>query len=513
MQKAIGSTYPWLPWQEKDPRYMRLAELDRLLDGEFYDHLDYPFSQENDNNRYIEMLRRRPSVQWNIYDMISRMCARKIFAGRHAPVLMHENDKIKLAMQGLSQEASLMHVMNEAVVWGSAGSVAITFRIIGFGEGKHKAVANVWRARDCWPKFNARKELELLRVQLVTGGGYFIENGTVLDYEGKEIDAAKRYWFVNDFTGDREVRYLPIPEVDWMPIERRSPKLRVDPGEQLPPHELGFVPAQWIINQSGGRFPDGQCTWKNAVKHVILVDYTMSQIGAGIWYNCSPQVVIKGQLLNMDGTVYRGASRFFQVERGIQDKEGVSLEPGSVELLEATGKALEVGVDIFIAELKKQALQQICASQKDPEKFTTAMSGRAAEILDAEFVDLFMEKRTIYGDDGYLGLLKKMAIAASKNGHVLLDGVEEKEIDGTTLYWPAMNPPSADEMQKLMTGAQSAVGEAGKHPPIFTPEEMKEYVAAQLDMPLESANRTYTDTMDATADTTQKESPDGSQEG
>ena len=460
--------------------------LDMLLEGEIYDHLQYDFTQETrENDEYIPILERRPSYRFNLYKMVSLQLARKLFGGRHNPRIEHDDQKVADSIKALCEEADLESIMMQAAAWGSVGAVAVTFKYIDAGKNNPKLVAETHKARYCVPVFDAFKELKILRINYLTEGTHFLHRGQKQDIKGDEIDEKKQYWYICDHTINEEIIYTPILSADWNPTLFYSDKLKP---EIVNEHKLGFVQAQWFINLSGGDFPYGACTWEPAVDNIIMLDYTMSQLGAGVWYNSAPQVMIRGEPANYeykDGKVIiRGPSRVIQLP--VKDKqEDMEKGEGDAKLLEMTGQGTEVGMR-YCEHLKKDALEQISASRKDPEKMTTAMSGKGMEVLEQEYTDLGQELRTQYGSRGYLKLIKKMAAAGKKVKHKLLENVSEKQADGIRLRWPAFHGLSAQEFQAIITGLADGVEKL-----IITADEGKAYLEAQADMPFTSANKAY----------------------
>lgn len=486
-------------WLRNNPRLLRLYELDAILDGEFYDSLRYSFYQQTHNNRatgrYIPITDRRPSFQYNLFNMLSNQLARKLFGGRHAPTLTHENEGLRKKFDAIKEEACLEEKMLEAVQWGSVGSVASVFQIVAFEEQKtnrSKVVVTNYRAKDCTPKFNKLLELEWLHIHYVVPGADFLNDGITLDHENKSIEPETAYWVNTRYTATEEVIFKPIKTTTWDP--NKGFGVLVKDEELSFAHNLGFVPAHWFQYRTGKYRPyDGVCYWDEAVPNIIDLDYTVSQIGAGIRYNAVPQVVVKGQVLNAqeDGGLARGAERFIQIAADF--KEGNDEEKNAqVYMLEAKGDAMKIGIESWASLVLRIAMQVICASLKDPNKVTTAMSGKGMEVIESEFNDLAQELRTVFGN-GYVKLLKKIAAACSIKYHALFLNVALTEIDGLTLGWPPLASMSAAELQAMAVGLAELIKCF-----IITREEARAFAMSQLDMPVISTNKDYLPTVKTT---------------
>lgn len=480
------------PWGKEDPHYSRLAQLDAILDGEYYDCLPHSFHQEEDaQKQYIPISRRRPSFRFNLFNMLADQLARKLFAGRHAPWLVHEQEKIKKQFDALNAEAQLESKMIEAVHWGSTGSVCSVFQLVPFKDNLTKVVVTNYRSKDCTPTFNKLRELSRLRVHYTVRGFEFLnmETPVRVDWEDKDIDPEKSYWYIQEWTAQKELVYKPIPEQDWCPAKVFSDKLIL---LEETGHGLGFVPAHWhqyrTATKKDSRPADGRCYWEPGVDCIIDLDYTISQIGSGIRYNAVPQVVVKGDVINRDkdGALGRGASRWIQIAPDEKESDGTESKNGNVFMLEARGDGMKVGLEFWAALVIRLTLMMICASQKDPNKMTTAMSGKGMEILESEFLDLAQELRNTFGEDGYLKLLKKIGYACVLKKHVLFKDVTVEQVDGLALGWPPLASIGMAEFQQMATALQMLV-EAH----IMEQKNATNFCMSQLDMPATSANRDY----------------------
>lgn len=449
MFRKISATIQLPQWAQQDDRYMRLDLRDRLLDGTFYDHLKYAFYDETEpgTDKEIPIADRRPSAQFRLPRMVSRWCARKLFAGRHRPKLRHP-DKDKLApVMGLLRRGHFMQAMTKAVLWGSVGAVAVTFRVELDSGQEPRLALQLWRAKYCKPSFDEMGELSQLRVNYTSRGSYFRALGAT---DQEVDDPAGEYWYIRDYLPDRDVTYKPVKRDDWDPVNGFHDSARVKelvPWDKLKnEHALGFVPGHWFVNLAGGDDPDGACTWSDAIPNSIELDYTLSQVGRGVRYNCAPQLVVIGRILN--ATVTRGPMSYLHVAAGYKDEDGATVEGGDAKLLEMSGTGTTAALNL-IDHLRNYALEQIAASRKDPDKMKAPLSGRAMEYLDEDTGDLVMDLRNQYGEDGALPLIKKICIAAEL--------MKAPEAGKLALQWPRMFQPTPDEVKALIEGFAMAL--------------------------------------------------------
>lgn len=452
MFKKIADLTPREAWILRCPRYRGLDDRDRLLDGTFYEHLSHAFYDEKDQaGQLVPIIERRPSAQFRLPRMVARWCARKLFAGRNVPKLRHKDKAIERKVATIMRRAKLWSTMGSAVLNGSVGAVAVTFRV-ETESGKEPQVAfQVWRAKYCSPSFDLMGELAQLRVAYVTTAGEL----EAMSAPG--VEPGKNYWFIRDYLTDKEVTYTPVLKDDWNPVDGFADKSKtLTPwAGQVVEHALGFVPGVWLVNLPGGNAPDGACTFEDAIPNSIELDYTLSQVGRGVRYNCAPQLVTIGNPSNA-GEITRGPMTHLAMPAGFKSEDGQTIGAGDAKLLEMSGQGTTSALELIRA-LRNLALEQISASRKDPDKMKAPLSGRAMEFLEEEPFDLIGDLRTQYGDHGLLVLVKKVLVAAEVEG-----------AGDMTVQWPRMVQPTPDEIFALVQAFQIALDPMG-HAQAATP--------------------------------------------
>lgn len=444
MFARISEKIPYPDWVKRDSRWKRFDIYDRLLNGTFYDHIKWSFYDEADPARPLELIKiedRRPSAQFRLPRMVGRWCSRKLFAGRHAPRVRHPDKEIKKAINGLIKKIRLYEHMQNIVVKGSVGSVAATFRC---SENRDNAEITIWPAKYCTPQFDSMGELQILRINYITSGADIIDQNIAGDYDPKES-----YWMVRDIFPDLEVTYVPVKKDDWNPVDGFKEGISfIELENETYTHELGFVPAHWFKNLSGGDGIDGACTWEDAIPNSIEIDYQLSQCGRGVRYNGAPQLVIKGELLTEgpNDPITRGPQVALFLAGDRKDAEGNTEGGADAKLLEMSGRGTESAMK-YIEMLRNLALECIAMSRKDPEKAKGPMSGRAMEYMDDDSHDMVMELRTSYGEHGVLPLLRKIMKAM------------EPEFDSSavSLQWPRLFQPTTADILVMMQAFQIAI--------------------------------------------------------
>ncbi len=476
MWRKLVSSIAYPPWAQAQGRFVRLDALDRFLDGTIYDHLEFSFYDEQDaGGNYVPIQSRRPSAQLNLPNMVAKMLARKLFAGRHAPRLTHDRPEVAAWLRDVVARGALYERMLQACVWGSVGSVAATFRLVD--DGLH---VDIWRAKYCYPTFAPDGALEKLSVQYTVGGRELRTRGFSVDRSGEEISVHRNYWFVRDWTRSEELTYIPVAQEIYNPYEGAlTPEgtLVVDDSRTVV-HKLDFVPGVWMVNLAGGSAPDGVCTWEAAVDLSLDADYTLSQIGRGVRYNAAPQLVIVGDLKGDDennSMIQRGPVTVLQFPSSARTEDGASRGNGDAKLLEMVGNGTQAGMK-YVEYTRRLALEAISVSRKNPEEARGTLSGRAMELMDDSFFDLVHELRSAYGEEGFGALLRKIAVALVVTGRAPPD-VSVQDVRAFGMRWPRLYGATPQDEVTLIEGMSMATQNN-----LIDADTAKSYLWAHLDL-------------------------------
>ena len=136
---------------------------------------------------------------------------------------------------------------------------------------------------------------------------------------------------------------------------------------------------------------------------------------------------------------------------GRKDPDGNSITPSDAKLLEMTGTSVDAALKLATA-LRMQALEQISAPRKDPERMKGPMSGAAMQHLDEDNIALLNELRNSYGENGELPLMRKLVMAAMK-----IAGFPAIKPGDISLQWPTLLKSSAGEVSQLITAFSLAI--------------------------------------------------------
>lgn len=406
------------------PRQYDIDMLTRILDGTFYDHLEYDFNTEKKDGigEYIPLRNRRPSVRYGLCRVVVDDSVALLFSEGHFPSIDCADENTRELLESIIKETKLNDTMIDAATKGSVGSVAIMMRVL---EGRLFFDAkNTQFLTPVWKK-NAPDTLESVIEK-------YKVSGEVLDAMGyANIDKSKKYWFQRIWDSSREVWYLPYAVGEENSIINEDVKNTVT-------HDLGFVPVVWVKNLSGGNDIDGRPTFPTEVIDTqIEIDYQLSQAGRGLKYASDPTLLLKEPAVGNDGTLVKGGGNAIVVG-----------PDGDAKMLEINGTASAAVIE-YVRCLRELALETAHGNRANADKISAAQSGRAMELMNQQLIWLADKLRISYGEGALLKIIN-MIIKASVKYKLI---VEEKEIeplstkDKPSLRWPAWYQPTATDLQ------------------------------------------------------------------
>jgi hypothetical protein len=364
----------------------------RFLDGTFYDHLNYHYYEEiNNSGETISIFDRRPSVRLRLAKMVVDDSVSLLFGYGHFPTFETSNDELRNQLDDIKKSTNLNEVMTHAATRGSVGSIAILFKIID-GYPSFKPICTQYLTpvfRDDSPDI-----LCAVREKYKVKGKDLFEYG----YTQIDIDDHQYYWIERIWDDNTETRFLPYLVVN---NDQDQVKKEIDVDRTVE-HGLGYIPIAWIKNLGDKNGADGRCTFEAAIENNIEIDYQLSQLGRGLRYSSDPTLVIKdnGDLTDT-GKLKKSASRAI-----------VLGEKSDAKYLEIEGKACEAVLS-FVEAIRKIALQNVGGNTVNPDKISTAQSGKAIELLYQPLVWLTDRLRVSYGK-GLLQLINMVILASHK---------------------------------------------------------------------------------------------------
>ena len=369
-------------------RTLRLDMLRRVLDGEVYDDLPHPFSEErNGAGEYVPIRQRRPSVRFNLCRLVVEDTVGLLFGEGRFPALQCDDETTRDTLEALVKEGAWNEVLTDAAVRGSIGSVAVILRIL-----RGRVFLDVLDGVYLTPTFDPEAPDTLLSLaeRRKVRGRDLVEAG----YDIPREQHGTMFWFRREWGLDAETWFVPQPVAeasqDKPPVVDQSRTLR---------HPLGFVPAVWVRNLPGGSGPDGRSTFAAAVDTQIELEYLLSQGGRALKYASDPLLMIR-EPSAPDGDIVRSAGNALIVS-----------EKGDAKLLEIGGTATAALLE-HVRALRELALEQIHGNRSNADRISVAQSGKAMELMNAPLISLADRLRTTYGE-GALLRLARMVTAAS----------------------------------------------------------------------------------------------------
>jgi hypothetical protein len=423
------------------PRARRIMCYEKVLDGTIYDALKFNFSEEiAPNKEYVKVYERRPSVRQNLCRTVVRNSASLLFGQGHWPTVDAADPNTRETLKAFIKETNFSQTMQEAIMKGSCGSVAIYMKVI-----KRRIFFQTLSTMNLTPQWDVDRPDTLKRVverykalaKSLRAMGYVIDS---------QISDSTELWFQRDYSFEGEIWYLPQTKTD---ADKGVPPT-VDTARSSY-HDLGFAPIVWIKNLPGGDEIDGACTFAPAIDTQIELEYQLSQAGRGLRYSSDPLLMIKEPPnVDDDDPVIRSSSSVLRIDA-----------EGDAKLLEISGTAVTAVIE-YAKMLRDAALEAIRGNRSSPDKLAVAQSGRAIELLYQELIWLADDLRATYGEPGLLATMKMVILAQDKiKDGILINGkpVSNLKLEGLALKWPAWFEPTPhdrlEDSQAISTGRKS----------------------------------------------------------
>jgi hypothetical protein len=434
-------------------RCYTLEVYNRILENSFYDHLPHGFHQETSGaNEYISLRERRPSVRYGLCRLVVEDSVALLFSEGHFPTAECEDEKVKESLADVIKDLRLNEIMMEAASSGAIGSIALHLRILQQKDGKFRPFVEVKHTGHLTPEYEpaAPNVLARIREKYKTKGQSLRDQG----YAIADDDNQTWFWFARDWDDKAEIWYLPW-KMTATDDETTEPKPYTIDTARTVIHDLGFVPWLWIKNLPGDlkllefqhgrpssgniRYSsiDGACTFAGAIDAMIEIDYQLSQVGRGLKYSMDPLLLLREPAAPQDGGFVKSGGNAMVVGK---DGDGKMLEIG--------GEAFTVCMD-YVRALREFALESVHGNRTDPQKLSTAQSGRAMELMNQSLIWLADKLRVSYGEGAMLSLLK-MTITAHAKFPLTIKGKPMAEIKPDTeitLRWPHWYHATAADLQ------------------------------------------------------------------
>ncbi len=415
-----------------------MARYKKFLNGSIYNNLSsfhVEFGGGSAGGSYIPLVRRRPSVLYNLPKIVVDESVTMLFGLDHFPqIRSSEFEEEEQFLQYVTRKSKLKRVMLEAAKIGSVGSVCVLVKIL-----KGNFHFEVLGTRDVMPYFDRLEPERLVRLvqkRKIDGSSLRSQGYTI-----KNDEINRFFYLVRELNESEEIFYMPY----LCDKDKEEGFVKKKDNEGTERHGFGFAPAVWIKNLPCTQAIDGECTFECILDILVEVEYQLSQEGRLLRYNSDPTLVIKNPV-QLDGAQLIKGSGTISLD-----------EKGEAYYAEITGKSTEA-VNNYVDKLREFALEVCRGNRSTPEKLNTAQSGKALQMLNSALIGLVSEMQITYGDDGLLKIYEMISDIASNKKYKINYGGKEvppnliKAKDNLTLDWPEWYPKSAqEELQEAQT--------------------------------------------------------------
>jgi hypothetical protein len=390
----------------------------------------------DDNTKPMDS--RAPRIVWRVEALLVDTINDYLFGDMRAPTFgveggtLNEADHERLTARAaeIYTASGLLEGLSEVGRLGLVtSSVAVAFYYAhDGGDAVGRFYAEVLQTGGCMPKFGrddraAARAAKIDYDDLLELDERWSVAVPVPGEESKsELMHYRRLW-----TTTQTIEYMPKKDADvatgkWTENKKATP----------PPHNLGFVPVEWIPN---GGFVTGDADGFHLIDPADYaladsINYTMSQVDRAIKYNQDPWLAFTNAEVEAD-KLKKGGGRTLDV-RG---KPGATL-PADAKLLEMSGAGQTVAMG-FVQQARTLLTQTARVVLHNPDQWSGALSGVALERLLAPMLTMVSRLRMVYGRRLSRFVLKMLA--AELGGMEALSGAQV-----VAKWGPLIEPNDAD---------------------------------------------------------------------
>ena len=476
--------------QGASERFKRLDALERFLNNRFYDHLPYPFEDEDDGTNYIKLRDRRPSIRFNAAELLVNQLTSLLWGDEQPPritvrdedVENEQDDAQERALAKIRQRLNLDQEMAKAFRRGNVGSVGIQL----WSGDSGQAYFRIIKGKNALPLYDRRNPKDLLGLIQI----YPTTPKELIAMGYENIDETEKFYWMRIEHDAREERwYHPLTDLDYQRLGQIVNGVKVEwVLDKEYPHSYGVVPIVWIRNldeeYESENDPDGPCTFGQVVENMVSLDYQLSQIDRGYKYTADPMLAVQqGELVNAtlrpmgakaaltdgNGNIIKSPKNVIQLGQG-----------GSAEMVEITGQGLAASSE-FAKMMREWLLEIMSANKADNEHEKGVMSGRAMDKLNRALKLLKNRQRVAYGDKGLIPLMKLILIGIAV-GEIVMPGIDHVSPDVIMrLEWPTEEEPDEAGLLALAQAAETFVGGSPNAPvPTLSREDTIRVIAKYM---------------------------------
>lgn len=401
---------------------------DRYFANTQYDDLkDWDSSTARDGE-YTPVRERKPRVIYNVAKVLVNKVTSKLFGSSTFPTFVVEEDPddtqyFHVVQQACGFRRNLIEVGRHTLLNGSC--FCRYYMVNG-------SVQMEWyRSKYCYPTFDALGELALLEVK------YVFEDPNDKTADGK----FRRKWFRLVLGTESDILY-DNPEYR----ENADPVFKV---VEQNDHKLGWVQGEWFRTSKHKHDPDGDSLIGDILSFIDELNYSLSQSSQAVAYNQDPQLAFNKMDEDELESLIRSSEKAWNLGREGEAKF-VESDLKGVEMAEATRD-----------HMRHRMLEVVRIVLQDPEKdVQNAQSGEALKQLNAPLVELIDDLRAVI-EPSLKNLLTKIGMtifemdAQGFETTVQLDPKYKPKSFELSVNWPAVFPPTLQDIQLMATAAQT----------------------------------------------------------
>lgn len=473
-------------------RYREIAALDAIYCGKQYEgRANWWTGKHRDGDEEKPLRERKPCIVYRLPKAATQQAVRFLFGeGRFPqvsvevseeaeegyPVVSEEDaDELTEWVAALVEHGNLQPNMRAIATKAIACKTAVVVLEVDRGEFR----VTLPRPQDCWALFEDDDPSHDVKRLLWC----YEFDKEVADESGKPT--IKRHLFRREWDKQNVYVYEDVEIKHGVEIEWGTPVAT--------PHKLSFCPVLWIRNEAEYcQGIDGNSLYEGLGEEFEALDLALSRRHQGIIYLGAPQLVetgedyeeapdATGRTAGEDPTHVQRATKHGTVRSSARrtGPEYVWRYKGkdiSVELLETTGKAFEVGT-AHVNDIRSRILETmgiVLTSMADTVSRVTVgaeMSARFLALAHAPLIALVQEYRHTWWPHGLrrvLSMMMRMVVELDEAERIVIPGtasaakiLQRFNVDGWTTprmspHWGKFFEPAPGELKEGVDAAVSA---------------------------------------------------------
>lgn len=486
--------------------YRLLEALGRMLEGTFYDDIEFSFEQEvrGNDKKHIPLRERRPSTDFNLAYEITQDTLAELFGDEQFPLVQvlkngTPDDNGTAELQNLIEANELDLIASDGYEEGVVGAVAIVLHRSPEGAPFYDVLPAKW----CEPLYSGDYSNKIIGLIVTYPLAREVVERLFPDFYKDTENQDDNYWYRYVVGAVETIDYMPMTDRRFQHLGEKDDKGNVIAFVELKREDHGFkgrAPIVYTKNLRGKRRQMvGPALWYPIRNLCVEIDYTLSQAGRGLRYAADPMLFVRrGDMFGGSGGTapvgYQPRNEKPAAGMATVVGENGAMVKGVTQTLEggpgSDAKLLEISANgiaeerEYAKDLREYALEVVGGMKARSEHVKGAASGKAIDKQSKPLRRLVRRQRRPYGDGMLLELIDLTLYGYSIGVFDPNPDVNVAAVDiaaKRVLEWPNDEVLQGQDLLDHVTGLQLAAGGSVMNPlELISPDAIGARMAGDL---------------------------------